>query len=361
MSNYSLEVVRNDLTQSRFTELPDAEDYDLAPGEAMIRVDRFGLTANNITYGVAGDMIGYWQFFPADNEWGRIPVWGTGTVTDAGTTDLKAGATFYGYFPMSSYLVVKPEHVTERGFTDGAAHRAELPPVYNQYQLTSPENGFAEGTLDHRMVFFPLFATGFVLDDYLDDNSFFDADSVILSSASSKTSFSLAFLLHSGRDKKVIGLTSTGNKAFVEKMGIYDQVVTYDDIDSLDASEKIAFVDMAGNGEVTANIHHHFGDNCVCSCGVGITHWESRDGENPAELPGARHEMFFAPTQIQKRNQDWGPELYQQKMNDAWSRFLDAVDDWVTLNHREGRDAMQATYLEVLQGAAPDQGFVVIV
>ena len=154
--SYCLEVLRQDLTQSRISTLPGERDLQLAPGEALVRVDRFGLTANNITYGVAGDIIGYWQFFPAEAEWGRIPVWGTGTVIDPGTSDLNPDEVYYGYFPMASYLIVKPEHVTERGFTDGASHRAQLSPVYNQYQLATPKNGFAEGTLDHRMVFFPL-------------------------------------------------------------------------------------------------------------------------------------------------------------------------------------------------------------
>ena len=188
--SYCLEVVKQDLAQSRVAPLQAIDDYLLADGEAMIKVDRFGLTANNITYGVAGDMIGFWQFFPAELNWGRIPVWGTGTVINAGGTELSEGAVYYGYFPMGSYLVVKPEHVTARGFVDGADHRAPLPQVYNQYQLATPDNGFAEGTLDHRMVFFPLFATGFVLDDYLKDNEYFGADTVILTSASSKTSFS---------------------------------------------------------------------------------------------------------------------------------------------------------------------------
>ena len=358
--SYCLEVVRQNLTQSRISTLPGERDLQLAPGEALIRVDRFGLTANNITYGVAGDIIGYWQFFPAEAEWGRIPVWGTGTVIDPGRSDLKPDAVYYGYFPMASYLTVKPEHVTERGFTDGASHRASLPPVYNQYQLATPENGFAEGTLDYRMVFFPLFATGFVLDDYLDDNAFFGADAVIISSASSKTSFSLAFLLHHHRDCKVIGLTSSMNKAFVEGMGIYDQVVTYDDIESLHSDTNIAFIDMAGNSSVTARVHHHFDRRCVCSSGVGITHWESRDGENRAALPGARHTMFFAPDQIQKRNREWGPETYQQKMNDAWGQFLASVDQWVSISHFEGAEAMNQAYQEVLSGAAPDRGYVII-
>ena len=68
--SYCLEVVKQDLAQSRVAPLQAIDAYLLADGEAMIKVDRFGLTANNITYGVAGDMIGYWQFFPAEANWG---------------------------------------------------------------------------------------------------------------------------------------------------------------------------------------------------------------------------------------------------------------------------------------------------
>ena len=53
--SYCLEVVKKDLTQSRVVSVQVIDDYALADGEAMIRVDRFGLTANNITYGVAGE------------------------------------------------------------------------------------------------------------------------------------------------------------------------------------------------------------------------------------------------------------------------------------------------------------------
>ena len=46
----------------------------------QLRVERFGLTANNVTYGAFGDQLGYWQFFAAPEGWGRIPVWGFGEV-----------------------------------------------------------------------------------------------------------------------------------------------------------------------------------------------------------------------------------------------------------------------------------------
>ena len=56
MSNYSLEVNRNHLDQTRITDLPEPRPKK---SQAVIRVDQFAITANNITYGVAGDMIGY--------------------------------------------------------------------------------------------------------------------------------------------------------------------------------------------------------------------------------------------------------------------------------------------------------------
>jgi hypothetical protein len=359
MNNYCLEVIRADLTQTRTIELPGPAELKLAHGEAVISVKRFGLTANNITYGVAGDIIGYWQFFPAEGDYGRIPVWGVGTVIDPGQTDLKAGDEYYGYYPMASYLVVKPTHVTARGFTDGAKHRGALPPTYNQYSLMTAANGFDRQYDSHRMVYYPLFITGFVLDDYLFDHDFFNADKIILSSASSKTSFSLAFLLKRNRERHVVGLTSSGNKAFVESMGLYDEVVTYDTVETMDASSNIAYVDMAGNRKVLESVHHHFGDNVTCSCGVGITHWYSRDGAEPSSLPGAKPTMFFAPTQIQKRHKEWGPEKLQAEMQNAWTEFLDSVDGWVTINERKGADQMQETYQEVLHGAAPDQSFAI--
>ena len=359
MSNYCFEVLRQDLTQTRTIELPSADALTLSHGEAVINVKRFGLTANNITYGVAGDMIGYWQFFPAEGDYGRIPVWGMGTVIDPGQTDLKAGDEYYGYYPMASYLVVKPEHITARGFNDGADHRGALPPTYNQYSLMTPTNGFDRERDSHRMVYYPLFITGFVLDDYLFDNDFFNADKIILSSASSKTSFSLAFLLNRNRDRHVIGLTSSDNKAFVESMGLYNEIVTYDTVETMTASSKIAYIDMAGNRTVLEKVHRHFGDNVTCSCGVGITHWDSRDGAEPSSLPGAKPTMFFAPTQIQKRHQEWGPEKLQTEMREAWIEFLESVDRWVTINERKGAGEMQETYKEVLQGAAPHQSFAI--
>ena len=53
---------------------------ELAENEVLFKVDRFALTANNISYASAGDSLGYWGFFPAEESWGRIPAMGWGEV-----------------------------------------------------------------------------------------------------------------------------------------------------------------------------------------------------------------------------------------------------------------------------------------
>lgn len=339
------------------TQTVDTDPLSPAAGQVVLAVERFALTANNITYGVAGDIIGYWQFFPADQGWGRIPVWGIGRVTASEHPNIEVGQRFYGYYPMSSELLVQPDKVSPRGFTDVASHRTELPVVYNQYSAMSPELGFDPAFNNHAMVYRPLFTTSFVLDDWLADNNFFGAATVVIGSASSKTGFGLAFMLKRRGGVRIVGLTSAGNRNFVEGLGLYDQVLSYDQVEQLD-SGPTAFVDMAGNREVLSRVHHHLGDNLLCSSGVGATHWDSRDGEDPASLPGARPTMFFAPSQIVKRNEELGPETYQRLIGEATAAFYADVDNWVTIEEHAFTNVEQV-YADVLNGAAPDRGIVV--
>ena len=103
-----LEVDRSDLHHLRAVAGPPA---DLEPGEARIRVDSFGLTANNITYAVFGDLLRYWECFPGPEEggvsWGRIPVWGFGDVVESTVGGVTEGTRVFGYFPLADELVVR--------------------------------------------------------------------------------------------------------------------------------------------------------------------------------------------------------------------------------------------------------------
>lgn len=188
-------VNRANLSECRFVDVPAAANVDLAAGELLIAVDRFALTANNVTYAVAGDMLNYWSFFPAQAGWGRIPVWGFGDVVQSKHDAVQTGERLYGYYPMSSWLKIRPESVTPAAIVDGSAHRKDLPPIYNQYLRTAVDRLYERATEERQMLFRPLFLTAFLLDDYLAEGDLFGASAVVLTSASSKTAIGLASLL----------------------------------------------------------------------------------------------------------------------------------------------------------------------
>src|SRR3954463_14501134 len=100
----AFEVRRDDLRTNRLAD-GEARAESVADGEVQLQVDRFGLSANNVTYGAFGDAMSYWAFFPAaDDGWGRVPVWGFGDVVASGVEEIEPGERFYGYFPMSSHV-----------------------------------------------------------------------------------------------------------------------------------------------------------------------------------------------------------------------------------------------------------------
>lgn len=102
-------------------------------GQILVEIEKFALTANNITYAVAGDMLNYWSFCPAEDGWGKIPVWGFARIVQSKCEGVAEGERIYGYLPMATHLVMQPEKVTAGSFLDLYKQRRELHPVYNSY------------------------------------------------------------------------------------------------------------------------------------------------------------------------------------------------------------------------------------
>jgi hypothetical protein len=349
-------VNRTNLRQTAFVAGQHSADSVLGPGQALLRVERFAFTANNITYGAVGELIGYWSFFPAKEGWGRIPVWGFADVVGSRCDSLPPGERIYGYWPMSHYLVVQVEHVSPAGFVDGSSHRSALPPIYNQYTRVAVEPGYHRTREPQIALFRPLFTTAFLLDDFLADNDCFGARSVLLSSASSKTALGLAFLLSQTGRCEVVGLTSSTNKAFVERTGYYSRAVNYDDLPSLSKEMPAVFVDFAGNSAVVSGVHRALGGSLKYSCSVGVTHWEKMAPS--ADLPGPAPILFFAPDHAKRRIGDWGAAGAQTRVSEAMGRFLGSAD-WLRVVEGRGQAAVEAVYRAALEGKMdPSEGHI---
>ena len=350
MEAWDFVVDKTDLRRAKILPAPPPE---LAEGQARLVIERFALTANNITYAVFGQAMRYWDFFPGPEGFGRVPVWGHARVEASNHPDLAVGQRFYGYYPMSTHLTVTPRK-TRNGFADVAPHRAELPPVYNQYQAV----GDASAAEDYQALLRPLFITGFLIEDFLDENALFGARSVVLTSASSKTAISLAFQLKARGRARVVGLTSARNKAFVEALGYYDQVVTYDAVATAPIEEPVVLVDFSGDAPLLKAVHERFGEALAYDCRVGGTHWEAERGGG-GELPGAKPVFFFAPDRRRKRAADWGPGGLDERHDAAWAPFAADAPKWLKVREGVGEAAVAEVYRAVLDGkAGPDEGHV---
>ena len=352
-SGLVFEVRKSDWKQTRFAEGPAPEP---GPGQVLFRVDRFALTANNVTYAFAGDLLGYWRFFPSDEGWGRIPVMGFADVVRSRHPAVQEGTRCFGFYPMGRHLVIAPGAVSPTQIVDASEHRAGLAPTYAQYLPTSGDAVYAEKREDQILLMRGLFMTSFLADDFLAEQDYRGARAVLISSASSKTSIALAFQVKQGGRARAVGLTSTRNAEFVRKLGFYDEVVLYDRIASL-PKEPAVFVDMAGDGAVGAAVHEHFGDELRYDCSIGATHWSAP--RRAEELPGPKPEFFFAPAQIVKRTKDWGAQGLSQRISSAWTRFCDASDAWLRVVRGRGREALERVYQDTLAGRSdPADGHI---
>lgn len=348
-TNSILEVNRAEPGETRLVAL------DLAPlvdGMVRLRVDRFAITANNITYASIGDMLGYWNFFPTGGpSWGRVPAMGWAEVAESAHPDIEVGTRYYGWFPMAQYLDLQATPTAD-GFRDDGAHRADHAPVYRSYVDTrrDPMYDAGEDAEDRHALLRGLFLTGFLADEFFADSDYFGASSAIVLSASSKTAIGFAQRASERGLGAIIGVTSAANTAFVRSLGWYDDVLTYDALEALPAEGGAVVIDMAGNSAVLAAVHEHFGDRLAHSMIVGMSHHDTEPVEVTA---GPTPSFFFAPTEVSRRLEQWGRADYQRRTADALRDFVRGSERWLSVERSSGPEPAQATYQDVFDGSVP--------
>ena len=346
------------------TRIVEAElDGPLNAGEIRVKVDSFSFTANNITYAATGDRIGYWQFFlPSGDDsegWGVIPVWGFADVVESSIDEITTGERLFGYFPPATSLTLSPAKISDSSFFDGAAHRAKLPAGYNIYRRVAGEANYDPNFERERMLLYPLLITSFSLHDMLSSQDYLGAEQVLILSASSKTSIGLAYALaDDDKAPAVIGITSAKNTDTVNALDLYSDVLSYDQLDQVDASKKTVIVDMSSDGTVLGSLHSRLGDNMLFTSNVGLTHWsEVGTGEGTIQ---ERSELFFAPFHIQNRMKEWGPEVFEQRSSDFISQTALKCRSWLSMREIAGLQGLSDIYPEVCAGTgSPNEGLII--
>lgn len=346
----TLEVRRDDLSETRVAEGPPPTP---APGEAVLAVDGFALTANNLTYAHLGDQLGYWRFFPTGDGWGRIPAWGHAVVSHSTVPALAVGTRVYGLLPMSTHLVVRPDRLSDRGFVDRTPARRDLPKAYNAYRIVPPQ--VQADDRDRRALLEPVFLLSYLADDWLAHRVEARGANVVVTSGSSRAALGLAFLLRE-RGAAVVALTSPGNVEHLRGLGVYGAVVAYDAVHDLEPAPTVV-ADIAGDDGVVAAVRATLGAQVELVVRMGWTHGVSGD---PDPSAGTGDDLrLFVPDLMVERARAWGPGELARRVDRALVGFSEWASGWMRITRARGPAAAIAAYERVRTGSAdPTEGNV---
>ena len=360
MPAYQLQVARDRFDTAHLRELPPLS-VQPSEGQAIVQVDAFAYTSNNITYAVVGDMIGYWKFFPAVGpdaaEEGVIPVWGYGTIVASDIDVLPVGERLFGYLPTATYITLQPSSISPHQLFDATPHRQELPKAYNLYRRVGSQSQHTD-LEKGQMLLYPLDLTAFCLWDALKEKAYYDAEQILILSASSKTSTGLAYALSQDTSAPpVIGITSKRNLSFCDLLGTYDQCLSYEELDNVPLRRTV-IVDMSGHKEVVGKLHLRLSDLMRQTVKVGMTHWDEVEGK--ANEISERTHFFFAPVYINQKIKELGAATFDEEVQSFIQGATKAASAWLVYREVHGLAALKDLHPDVCSGRLPPhEGLIV--
>ncbi|THH32433.1 hypothetical protein EUX98_g1786 [Antrodiella citrinella] len=398
-------------------ELQFAKGYDpitekptsLPENSVLIRVHRFGFSANNITYQALGETpnFRYFEFHDAPEagavspqKYGMIPVWGFGVV-EASTSSIQVGERVYGYFAPARYVVVAvdPTSITTYSFLIPRPHLPADRRPYNQVNRCAGDPLYDPHPVkeDLTMLYRPLFWTSFWCEDWLFhgfNQRYRDAKRFIITSASAKTAFALAYCIKRRAAKeselagvKIIGLTSKKNLEFTKNLHLYDSVFEYSSFsDNLDVSgkEKWIFADVAGNDDLNNRILRHFvasgaKDKLITAIQLGLTTLapaatskaksvnlmtlpettttSSKVGAAPQDDELKLEPFFTVEWLAHRRAHSLSVAQIAVMQAEAWGALMEDGKNWVRIERIYGAEKVKTEYERIRrEGFGPDIG-----
>lgn len=236
------------------------------------------------------------------------------------------------------------------------------------------------------MLYRPLFWTSFWCEDWLQAFAYRGADHVLISSASAKTAFCLAYLLRKRKQEHqfafwIVGLTSRRNVAFTRGLRLYDDVLGYDGFESSDvlqpSSGKWLYIDVAGNDELNSKLQTHFSTSkfSLTSVQLGLTNLSPSASSaastkfttnispsGPGQTSSGDHmgmEQFFMPEWLAVRKNQLSIAQITSMQAKAWGELMHDGKEWVRLEHAFGGERVLQAYKKVAQrGTDPTSGAI---
>eukprot|EP00756_Hemistasia_phaeocysticola_P060164 Hpha_TRINITY_DN3791_c0_g1::TRINITY_DN3791_c0_g1_i1::g.23876::m.23876 len=336
------------------------EQTPLEDGQVLVHVAKLVVTANTVTYAMAGDMpvLKYFQHFAvppdAPDTQAMVPCWGTGVVVSSRCDAVKPGTRLYGYFTFSPSVVLTPSKTNPQGFVDAAPRRAKLIEDYRKYYTRDAPNfkNLSYDEEDYVMATGILFSTGWGMAQMAAIHPA-KPTALILTSASSRTARAAAFAARFHKlPVEVIGVTSKGNLEYTRSLGLYDRVVVYGEEASL-PQQKVALMDVAGSWRVREALYRHFGDKMILCGKVGLSHVGSATGTADLKgLGGAAPQQFLVFDAIKRAASVYGRAQCAKMLQQATQAYNEAMLPGFRAERHYGADATKAVYDRYVKGTA---------
>lgn len=226
---------------------------------------------------------------------------------------------------------------------------------------------------DETMLYRPLFWTSYWFQDKLDMESYYGATNVLISSASSKTAFCLAYVIKQSQGRKIrtVGLTSPRNVKFTEGLGLYDTVLTYDALESTlgndKKEEKWIYVDVAGASSLNSRIFDTLSSSLLRAISLGMTNVSetpsfSLSGPTSTSTnDSVKVQMgsFFMPEHLAHRRTQLSVKEITAMQKHAWEGLIRDSTGWVNIVRTGGGKGVLEGYGRTLEGGVgPDVGQV---
>ncbi|KAJ3298148.1 hypothetical protein HK104_011141 [Borealophlyctis nickersoniae] len=353
---------------------------NIPANHVLLRVDKFGFSANNVTYAALGEVphYRYFDFHPAPktdksspSEYGITPVWGFATIVASTLDALKTGERVYGYLPMSRYALVpvEPRSINKYSFYIPRPHLPADRRPYNTITRCANDPQYRSDRENETMLYRPLFWTSFWCEDWLMSTSYRSATHIIISSASAKTAFCLAYLIQKrkaqgGPNVTVVGLTSSKNLLFTNRLGLYNTVLPYNDVTTLPSTStnKYLYIDVASNSSLNTQIATHLSTSLVAAVVLGMTNVDDASRTSPliatAKSP-VKMETFFMPEWLAERRKTLSVPQITQMQKVAWDWLMEDCTSWVKMVNSLGGEQVKKAFLETVESrVGPDVGQV---
>ena len=235
------------------------------------------------------------------------------------------------------------------------------------------------------MLYRPLYWTSFWCEDWLFASNYRGgAKLIFISSASSKTSFCLAYCIQSRirsreipEDTRIIGFTSKRNVGFTERLCLYHEVVSYDDINekSFDSGSRAIYIDVAGSDELNEKVLAvqgpvfaaaiRLGMSSVKPTELGTANVWTKDGTLEEATAGSgstgslEFETFFMVEWLAVRVKQFSVKVILGMQVEAWKRLVIDAKGWVEITRVYGGENVKAVYDSAVKtGLRAEDGYV---